>query len=1178
MTTPHISYHPGEVHETAGVFKRRHVPVLAILVVGAILAFLAFTVMDRSVRDRAQFFFDQVAVDRLSAIEQSIELNMEMVRSVVGFFNGSSEVNRNEFGIFTSPILFRQLGFRSFSWVPRVQAADRAAVVQRAHEDGFPDFRIFERSENGETRQAAIRERSFPILFVEPILGNEDVLGLDLASEFHSLLDLQIAARSGEIWVAAASRLTGEDDNQFAADIIAPVYLRGKPLDGEDLRLEYLQGFVIGKMRISDTVEIAVQERVSVSAPIGAGIDYYVYDLSDDVDGVLLHVEESIQRPDAAPVLTLSEARQGMHLARNLFVGGRQWVAVARPVAPNFLPGVFWEPWAAVIAVLAVAALLARFINIALQRREFAESLVAERTGALHASEKRFQAIADDIPDGMITIDEYGLIESFNPAAERIFGYASEEVTGRNVKVLMPEEERRRHDSYLQNYKDTGKAGIIGKGREVIGQRKDGTTFPLDLTVSETDFGGHKIYTGIIRDITDRKTTEAALVQKTELLTLLHSIADTANQATKLDDVIQFAINSICAFTGWPIGHAYLRDPENPDILVSSGIWHISDTKRFDILKQITEDTVFLVGQGLPGTIVATGRPRWFTIEEADANFLRAELSNDLGLSAGFGLPIMVKDRAIGVLEFFNRTAEAPSNDLMQAWMQIGGQLGRVAERFMIDQIKNEFVSTVSHELRTPLTSIQGSLGLIRGGALGSDLPEDVSRMIEVAYNNSDRLVRLINDILDIEKIESGKMEFVFENQSVASIIREAVDLNASYADQYDVTIKIEGDLPNVVVNGDHDRLMQVLANLLSNAAKFSPEGGIVRIGASVNDGKVTVRVVDNGPGIGDEFKERIFGKFAQADASDSRQKGGTGLGLSITKAIVEHHGGGIGFESQTGRGTEFFFWLPVLDVSAEALEIAEDNAVGPATPRNGGRARRILICEDDADISMLLTMILKQGGYESDVAQSCAEARRLLASKDYAAMTLDLILPDEDGISLIHELRADMRTQDLPIVVVSAKAEQGRKKLNGDVIDVIDWLGKPIDSAQLKRALDKATQSGEGKPRVLHVEDDPSIRSIVGTLISKSAVVISAGTYAEAKKMLKEGGFDLVILDLILPDGSGEDLLPLLRDGENGHIPAIIFSAREMSRETAEKVSASLVKSRTSNDQLLSAIQAVIS
>lgn len=230
------------------------------------------------------------------------------------------------------------------------------------------------------------------------------------------------------------------------------------------------------------------------------------------------------------------------------------------------------------------------------------------------------------------------------------------------------------------------------------------------------------------------------------------------------------------------------------------------------------------------------------------------------------------------------------------------------------ERLKREFISMVSHELRTPLTSIHGALGLIAGGVAGQ-LQSNVKKLMDIALNNSERLISLINDILDIEKIESGKMSFIIKPLNIVSLVEQSIESNKAYADRFKVTFRINID-SNVheretKVKGDYDRLVQVMTNLLSNAAKFSPTDEVVIISVERFNRTIRVSVKDKGPGIPGEFYNRIFQKFAQADSSDTRQKGGTGLGLSISRAIIEKLGGKIGFESEIGKGATFYFELP---------------------------------------------------------------------------------------------------------------------------------------------------------------------------------------------------------------------------------------------------------------------------
>jgi len=242
-----------------------------------------------------------------------------------------------------------------------------------------------------------------------------------------------------------------------------------------------------------------------------------------------------------------------------------------------------------------------------------------------------------------------------------------------------------------------------------------------------------------------------------------------------------------------------------------------------------------------------------------------------------------------------------------------------ITDRREVDKLKTEFVSLVSHELRTPLTSIMGSIGLMEGGALG-ELPQPVLEMLKLAKSNTERLTSLVNDILDFEKLQSGGMEFSFDDIDLVELIKKSLDLNDSYAERFGVCFKFEDNVPATRVSADSDRLQQVMTNLLSNAAKFSPEGREIRISLEPSDGWIRVKVRDHGEGIPEEFRDVLFERFTQADTGLRRNVKGTGLGLSISRGIIMRHGGQIGYEPNEGGGSIFYFDLPLAIAQGEAV------------------------------------------------------------------------------------------------------------------------------------------------------------------------------------------------------------------------------------------------------------------
>lgn len=333
-----------------------------------------------------------------------------------------------------------------------------------------------------------------------------------------------------------------------------------------------------------------------------------------------------------------------------------------------------------------------------------------------------------------------------------------------------------------------------------------------------------------------------------------------------------------------------------------------------------------------------------------------------------------------------------------------------VTERKRVEQMKTEFVSTVSHELRTPLTSIAGSLGLLSGGAAGI-LPEKAERLIKIAHSNSQRLVRLINDILDIEKIESGQMAFNLTWVRLLPLLDHAIQANRAFAAGYGVSLEL-GPVPeDATVFADEDRLTQVVTNLLSNAAKFSPPGETVRLFATAMGDWLRITVADRGPGIPESFRDRIFGKFAQFDASDTRAKGGSGLGLNIVREIVTHLGGAVSFDSAPGEGTAFHVDLPAAQAEqAPPLERTQRQSDLPL----------ILHVDDDPDMLRIVASAF-EGKAEIHSTPSVREAHAALQRQCFDAAILDVAMADGSGLDLLPRLREGTPTPTVLFTVHDA-------------------------------------------------------------------------------------------------------------------------------------------------------------
>lgn len=476
-----------------------------------------------------------------------------------------------------------------------------------------------------------------------------------------------------------------------------------------------------------------------------------------------------------------------------------------------------------------------------------------------------------------------------------------------------------------------------------------------------------------------------------------------------------------------------------------------------------------------------------------------------------------------------------------------------VSERQQIEQMKDEFVSTVSHELRTPLTSIAGSLGLVAGGAAG-EISAQAARLIGIAQSNCQRLVRLINDVLDVEKLEAGRLAFHMHTLDLRHVAERALAAVRGYAEPMEVRLMLVPGEP-VLVNGDSDRLVQVATNLLSNAARYSPRNGEVRIEVEAVGRAARLSVSDCGPGVPEAFRERIFSRFVQADATDARGKSGAGLGLYIARQIADRHAGQLWYEPGAEGGAVFRLELPL----ATPAQLAD---------RPG---RRVLLVEDEPASAAVMEALLEEEGLEVDTAATLAEARAHLSARRYGALVLDLRLPDGDGVELLRELRRGEAGPPMPILVVSGDPGR-RNEPEVRAVEGVDWLQKPIDLDRMAELV-RAAVGGAGADGtlILHVDDDRDIRELVAESLAPLGEVVSAESLAQARTVLAERRPSVVVLDLELRDGSGADLLA------ETDAPVVVFSAQDARGEIDGQAARVLVKSRTPLPGLVQAVREVL-
>ncbi|HID95000.1 MAG TPA: response regulator [Candidatus Latescibacteria bacterium] len=529
---------------------------------------------------------------------------------------------------------------------------------------------------------------------------------------------------------------------------------------------------------------------------------------------------------------------------------------------------------------------------------------------------------------------------------------------------------------------------------------------------------------------------------------------------------------------------------------------------------------------------------------------------------------------------FASQAAQAIEDARLEAKiLEQNEQLAKANVRLKeVDRLKSEFLANMSHELRTPLNSIIGFSEILTDGLAGELNPEQ-AEFINNIYISGKHLLGLINDILDLSKIESGKMVLERSKFDLKDLLEEVRTTVSSLMDKKDQVLAIEVDDRIGSVVADRFKVKQILLNLLSNASKFTPEQGRISVNCRLKDegnpDTLLISVTDTGVGIKPEDQDAIFEAFRQADGSSSRQYGGTGLGLTITKKLVEMHGGEIWVQSEYGKGSTFSFTLPIRS------DYEEKPKRMPGPPRVKGRLDKgpVMIVEDDPASNDLLSFYIRQEGYETtqiyegtNVVEEAARLKPLL-------LVLDIMLPGKDGWTVLQELKADPRTRDIPVVIVSVldNVELGLS------LGAVDYLVKPIKKERLLAILQRTsltTKVRAGGAKILVVDDEPQLVDLVSTILeSEGFTVLKAYGGREAVEIVRQERPDLMVLDLLMPGMDGIEVIYALHADEAlKGIPVIVFTAKELTEEDKEvlngRIQSLMTKGGFNREQFLSHVR----
>jgi len=457
-------------------------------------------------------------------------------------------------------------------------------------------------------------------------------------------------------------------------------------------------------------------------------------------------------------------------------------------------------------------------------------------------------------------------------------------------------------------------------------------------------------------------------------------------------------------------------------------------------------------------------------------------------------------------------------------------------------KFKDQFLSTMSHELRTPLNAVLGFSDLLADERYGP-LNERQQRYVSHIHTGGKHLLSLISDILDLSKIEAGRMELAIESLRVETVFGEVLSAMRPLADKKSQELSMSVGA-GLAVRADSTRFKQVLMNLLGNAIKFTPDGGRIEVAARLVQDKVRVEVRDNGPGIPPEEQKRIFEAFYRLRESGKKTEG-TGLGLAITHRLVELHGGELDLESQIGQGSCFHFCLPVAVAMREPPSLKTESGPRSAVPP------RILVIEDDRAAAQLIQSQLTSAGYESVVCDRPQDALEIAAQLQPSAITLDIVMKPKNGWEVLTQLKRDPRTARIPMIVVSIVDQPSM----GALLGADEYLVKPVDKATLLAALERRANSrpasAPARP-ILIVEDDAPAREFVAEMLTaKGYAVTAVADGAQARAQVAASLPELVILDLVLPEVSGFELLSEWRSNpRTADLPVFVLTSLDLTKE----------------------------
>jgi len=685
---------------------------------------------------------------------------------------------------------------------------------------------------------------------------------------------------------------------------------------------------------------------------------------------------------------------------------------------------------------------------------------------------RRYEALFNESATGIVRINRDGTVLGINPFALTLLGYTRDEVVGRNVAMLTPPDLHDRHDTFIARFLAGGRPQVIGRGREVEAQHKAGHRVPVHLAVNAIDDEHHQVaeFIGILTDLSHVHAANQRIQKEQSLLKVLHQgITDypALMSGKQLWIFLTEALSELTDSEYSLIGEVVPGDANNALKLnaVKSPMW--SPESRYHIEQLLSGEIVLKNPNSLLGRVFARGE----VVIDNDVNEHTQRSEFPLGqvqFDNYLGVPIFSRGQLIGMFAIAN--SRQPLNQALLDWLQpftdtcvlLINLYRQMAEREQVlkdlsaardqaehaNQAKSDFLSSMSHELRTPLNAILGFAQLLASNTR-TPLNAKQQRQVRQIEKGGQHLLSLINDVLDLAKIEARQLSLSIESISLASVLDDACSTLEASADAAGITLTCTPPDASWQVHADYTRTKQVLLNLLSNAIKYNVAHGRIEVSAEHQQAHILIRVRDTGPGVDSARIEELFEPFNRLDAEHSRVEG-TGIGLSITRELVTQMHGQIGVDSQPDQGATFWFTLPLATPAAAP----SPREVQPDAPAATASSRTLLYIEDNpANQRLMEDIVDAMEGITLRIAPSAELGLDMLHADIPAVVLMDLHLPGMSGFEALTRLRQDPRYQTLKVIALSANAlpRDIRKGLNAGFDG---YLTKPIDIAQLSNTL----------------------------------------------------------------------------------------------------------------------------